>query len=184
MLRVCVTAMLACWCAVAGAAGLDDLSPACVIPFNARRDAYDGLFDLGECERRGFCWSRGPPGVAWCVRLRAMTVFALNGRCVPPHLADTHAPTGVTTAPRPLRSARALRPWGSAPLQRHRSAASARQRLASPSTRACAQCVAAVGHPRRSKARRGASSPRARVTKTSSCEAALRVVSLPASDGG
>jgi hypothetical protein len=42
--------------------------PACQVNWHQRRDAYDGSFDLGQCEERGYCWHAAPRGsnIPWC----------------------------------------------------------------------------------------------------------------------
>lgn len=41
---------------------------ACDQPYHRRRDAYDGIFDLGLCEERGYCWQAAPRNtqIPWC----------------------------------------------------------------------------------------------------------------------
>jgi hypothetical protein len=61
--------LLAALIAILGVASQDNVNPACEMPLSARRDAWDGVFPIGECEQMGYCWMAAPrhlPNVPWC----------------------------------------------------------------------------------------------------------------------
>ncbi len=50
----------------AAATSAQEVRAACRMAYAARVDAFDESFDISECEARGHCWQRGPPGTPWC----------------------------------------------------------------------------------------------------------------------
>ena len=62
----------------------DDVNPACIQDLGSRRDAWDEVWPLSECESRGFCWSAAPrhlPHIPWCYHRRVIEGQASAEMC-------------------------------------------------------------------------------------------------------
>jgi hypothetical protein len=57
--------------------------PECQVAYFSRRDAYDGTFDLSQCEERGFCWQAAPRGsnIPWCYHSIELEGFPTVAEC-------------------------------------------------------------------------------------------------------
>jgi hypothetical protein len=62
----------------------EQLSPACVMPLSSRRDAWDGIFPIGDCEKLGHCWAAAPrnlPQIPWCFHRAEQDGIATQEAC-------------------------------------------------------------------------------------------------------